>query len=155
MEADPVFFDIVGDSASVFFEVGRALELRRRSVAPFQLLDALGELADDLVCAGQGDMLSSQGLLGLTPQGIEVSVVPVRSVNSEVRRLLRQYECNFGGKALPMGSEEVVGGTRRRGALAEDRMDDIIRRGCWDGDLGRVDDFGSESELGLRGVGGH
>ena len=50
LEADPVFFDIeVGDSAHVFLEVGGALALWRRSSAPLQLLDMLGELADDFV----------------------------------------------------------------------------------------------------------
>ena len=52
--------------------------------------------------------MSGQGLLELSSQRIEASVVPIRSVDSEARRFLRQYECNFGGKALPMGRKEVV-----------------------------------------------
>ena len=114
-----------------------------------------GELADDFICAGQGDTLGGKGLLGLSFQGVEASIVPVRPVDSEVRRFLCRYECNFGEKALPMGGKEVIGGARRWGALAENQVDDVVRRGRWDGYLYWVDDLCSKSELGLRGVGGH
>ena len=91
----------------------------------------------------------------MTSHGIEASVEAVRPVDSEARRLLRQYECNFGGKALPMGREEVVGRTRGRGAVPKDGANDVVRGGGRDSDLGGVDDFRREGELRFRGEGGH